>query len=349
MNARRKHSLIAIGLALGCATAALAQAQGAPVRYRLAVLKPMPGFDSSLAFAINNKGQVAFDSRRYRPEDEFEKERPSLWQNGKSTPIATPGSTYALARAINDRGWIAGAASGAAILKNGTVTKIDTQTAYSLGVSINSRGDVVGWTDDYWRTDPGAFLYRDGVVTNLAAYQMAAAFSINDRGQVAGRCTFARPDGDYDSFACIYAQQRAEVLRGGGLGNDSTAMDINLAGQVIGSHKTPNASHHHGFLYDKGVVTDLGARLPKDINEAGVIVGYTYKPNYQSSAFIRTGGSTYDLNGLTDNRGNFVLETANRINDRGEIVGNGRYRTGSGNSRAFVLRPILQAGASAAP
>ena len=118
----------------------------------------------------------------------------------------------------------------------------------------------------------------------------------------------------------------------------SQADSINDSGQIVGISDNV-AGIYRGFLYSNGTMQDLGC-LPNfgsseaiDINASGQVVGmlgdWTTNP-YTLHAFIDENGQMEDLNTLTTNLGGWVLQTAEAINDSGQIVG---YGTLNGNTR----------------
>ena len=85
----------------------------------------------------------------------------------------------------------------------------------------------------------------------------------------------------------------------------------------------------NGFLWQGGVLTDLGTFIPTDINTAGDVVG-----TVDSVAHVMRDGVLTDLNSLLPSGSGWVLTNANGINDSGRVVGSG---TIGGVTRGFVM------------
>ena len=147
---------------------------------------------------------------------------------------------------------------------------------------------------------------------------------------------------------------------------DSYAMGINDQGQIVG-FVARSGHEERAILWSGGRVTDLGSlRSPGDaggaaINNRGEVVGTAwYEPNVLSQfvhdhplrlkpllpmfshqgaehAFVYRAGRMADLNALIPARSGWILEGAQGINDRGQIVGVGQHH---GQERAFLLTPI---------
>ncbi|RJP61499.1 MAG: PEP-CTERM sorting domain-containing protein [Candidatus Auribacter fodinae] len=106
-------------------------------------------------------------------------------------------------------------------------------------------------------------------------------------------------------------------------GTESDARDINNSGRVVGSSYTVDAKFSHAFLYQSGIMTDLGV-LPggnssyaNGINDAGQIVGSSNTQN-NTAAFIYESGT---MQNLTASMPDIVHSFANQINNTGQIVG----------------------------
>jgi probable HAF family extracellular repeat protein len=98
------------------------------------------------------------------------------------------------------------------------------------------------------------------------------------------------------------------------------ALAINSAGQVVGASTLP-IGETHAFIWDRGVMTDLGT-LGGDfseahgINERGGVVGVSTTAEGESRAFLWEKGVMTDL-GTVGERSSVALA----INSRGQIVG----------------------------
>ena len=117
----------------------------------------------------------------------------------------------------------------------------------------------------------------------------------------------------------------ATLIDLGTLGGDfSTANDVNSAGQVVGYSYLADGTTERAFLWQSGVMTDLGT-LPgyslgsraNGINSAGQVVGTSSNGGSSVHAFLWQDGTMTDLGSLLGGSYN----AANDINDAGQIVG----------------------------
>src|SRR5262249_10255536 len=110
-------------------------------------------------------------------------------------------------------------------------------------------------------------------------------------------------------------------------GNNGRAHWINNAGEVVGFADLPGSTTHHGFLWRRGVMQDLGtvANQPCSnairINSRGQIVGRASDcMGGALHAFLWDNGSIVDLNDFVPPGSGLTLTEADHINDRGEIA-----------------------------
>ena len=209
------------------------------------------GFEDSIAYAINDLGQVVGGTTG----------------GGIFPELAFP--------------------NGAAFLyERGTATILNTNLEENyIAYGLNNLSQVVGIFGSLSR----AFLYDNGAITNLGTLpgdNYSSAEDINDLGQVVGNSGFS----DFSNVtAFLYSSTTGMTSLGRLFSTDSYsfALGINNLGQVVGWSGT-NFSPTSGdgvraFLYSDGVMQDLNSLVASDsdliltraqaINDRGEIVG----------------------------------------------------------------------------
>ena len=258
-----------------------------------------------------------------------------------------------LGRSINDSEQIAGydtdAANGDSSAWLGEAcafTSLGTLAGGSVSEAwgINDSGEIVGWSDNA-AGHRKAFFY-DGSITDLgtlAGRSDSEAAAVNASSEVAGTAlNFGVPP--TDRLAFIYLPAPAHTLGAGinGLGtlggDESVAIDVNDAGQVVGGAEDASGKMWP-FLWEAGVMTNLGAlggeselvtHRAQAVNSSGQVAGTSPTAAGASHAFIWESGSMTDLGTLPGGSSSWAFG----INDVGKIVGTADV-TG-GDYHAFI-------------
>ena len=368
-------------LAIPLSLAAQDKQNHRPVRYSLQVIGTLGGTFSE-AHGLNNKGSTAGQSLLVDsnfPLHAF------LWQKGAMVDLGTLGGQNSLVpvanHTVNERDAVIGNSETSTPDPNGEdlcglgtfficlpfVWQEDVLTALpTLGGNngnaggINNRGQIVG-TVETPNFDPcslpfaqqiQAVIWEHGVVQEVLpplGGTAAAANAINDNGQVVGESGCVSGN----TYAVIWQHGRAINLGSLGGVTGNLAFDINNKGQVVGQSDLPGDTLHHAFLWQKGVMTDLGSlsdALPTSqaigINNQGQVVGFSQNAaaeDASSVAVLWENGTITDLNTVIPAGSSLFLMEATAINDRGEIAGFGRLPNNPDDHRGFILIPCRAA------
>ena len=198
--------------------------------------------------------------------------------------------------------------------------------------AINNAGQVVGWDSDQ------PFVWKDGLTTPLSLLGSNAdgsqAVDINDKGQAVGYSNIRTTDESI--LHAVLWQPKGKnkdlgILPGG---KYSKASGINQSGQVVGWADTSNKMKH-AVLWQGGMIKDLGllqnnATQATKINNRGTVVGYSsitteYSSEIPDHGFVWKNGTMRDLNKLLPANSGWEINTARAINNRGQIVGEGKF------------------------
>ena len=228
----------------------------------------------------------------------------------------------------------------------------------SFATALSNSGQIVGtfWTDDSY-----AFLWKDGVTTQLPPdTTWSRASAINNNNQIVGEAgsgfngfneavywqdgvfnslnVQGNANGNNDLGQIVYyngSNGGAYLWDNGShilLGDASTGLtpfDINNSSQVVGLKSGSTSSNW--FLWENGVLTTLPINgMALAINDSGDIVGR----GPQNHAYLYRNGEAIDLNTMIDPSSGWVLNEAWGINNQNYVVGNGIL---NGNPRAFLL------------
>jgi len=265
----------------------------------------------------------------------------------------TPSTESSNANGINIEGLIVGDSTvpgqytHAVVFFNGTVKDLGTINGgqNSTAAAVNDLGQIVG-NSNISSTDnvtTHAFVTtRTGALKDLgtlAGTGSSAAFAINDFGVIVGQSTTA--SGDIHGFTY---QNKKFVDIGTLGGSTSAAVAVNQVGFVAGYATLPEDTNTHAIIYYRGKITDLGVLDQGDsfalaINDLGQVVGTSGLNSIDGviDAFIYFDGKLEDLNDLIDPSLGITLNSANAINDLGQIVVSGTDN--QGNAATFLLTP----------
>jgi probable HAF family extracellular repeat protein len=250
-----------------------------------------------------------------------------LWQEGVMTPLPTLGGNNAQAVGVNDLGQVVGFAEESTQYQNCSPPQtLDIQ--------------AVVWGPNW------------GEIRTLAPLPgdvSAWAIGINNYGQiigVSGQCVspnFNTPGATTPQHAVIW--QRGTVRSIGNLGGSSAfPWAINSNGQVVGQSWTTGDQTIDAFLWQGGVMSNLGA-VPGDfgsfafsLNDLGQVVGTSCSESFTCRAFLWQKGLMVDVNTLVIGSTSLYLVNGNDINSRGEIAAYG-FDQSSGEFHAALAIP----------
>jgi len=238
---------------------------------------------------------------------------------------ASDGNSCALA--VNDEGLVAGRAATGELVEwvDGNVVHLGVKGNVT---AVNGAGTVVGSINDGASTR--AFMYRDGVVTDLGnlgtdASAASSANAINAQGQIVG-----------NSNNHAFRYQAGAMTDLGTLGGSSSiAKGIDDRGDIVGmsadAHGTPTPFVYNGAMRALPAPTYSAAIA---INNRGQVIG----SGEGIYGYLLDNGTVTRLDTIpaVQAKGWRHLEPTG-INDRGWIVGTAT--TSTGDLRAFVLVP----------
>ncbi len=261
-----------------------------------------------------------------------------------------------MARAVNDRGEVAGWANTSAnpvdslsttrafVWRHGQTQALGTLGGRdSRAFGINKKGQIVGVSD---RADGTrhAFLFQRDAFTDLGTLpggSFSQAYAINADGDIAGVAGI----GSSGKHAVLW--RRGRIIDLGTLphGIASSAQAINSRDQVAGYSETPDGVH--AFLVANGRMQDLGTlgddpSLACGLNDQGQIVGASNVSPSARHAFFWQNGRMSDLNALVPPDSGWTLTQAYAINNAGQIVCAGHRARES--AHVLLLTPVNSTG-----
>ena len=192
----------------------------------------VPGALTTLAWRINNRGQVVGIYSDVDRQVPLRFLRGYIYEDGRFIRIDAPGVSTTFLNDINDRGQSTGQAFDAADPKNthyaflrerdGTFTRLPDVpgAAQTIHIGLNNRGQTAA-TAAFLSADGTfvtlrAFRYDDGEPTRIAVPGAVSTFAtaINDRGHIVGYYTDPAPGTTGPSAAAAAADGAAGMPRG---------------------------------------------------------------------------------------------------------------------------------------
>lgn len=266
------------------------------------------GGDYSLAEAINRNGDIVGESGSYAAPGGI---HAVLWHAGAISDLGTLGGN-SLATAINDTGVIVGSSelqpSGAqfraVMWSQGAMKVLPTLPGsyYDMPTVLNAAGNTAGYSVLPSGT-PHAVVWVNGTIQDLG---LGRAIALNSLGQVLVQGV----DAQGRSFPFIWDHGKKITFPATVL----TATALNDSGQVAGTYLPAGATAEHGFRWQKGVLTDLGALSPVSLNGQGQVLADS--ATTYGLAFVWDHGSVTQL---LPEVGAVAMPTL--INDNGLVAG----------------------------
>jgi probable HAF family extracellular repeat protein len=252
----------------------------------------------------------------------------------------------------------------------------------STATAANNLGQVVGW-DETRKTDSNCVLpqqleikavvyqpvvkpnervfYKPYALPTFPGDDLAAAFGINDNGDVVGMSgTCGTPDSyTLGVHAVLWRYGSVFDLASLGGKTNNAATVINNAGEIVGQSDLPgdvNSTRQcadvpgtRAVLWQNGKIINLGT-LPgdclssaSDINSQGQVVGVSCDDSYNCRAFLWDHGVMMDLNRLitsgSPTGSSLYLTGASGINDFGWIAGTAVDLSNQSFTPAFLAKP----------
>jgi probable HAF family extracellular repeat protein len=256
-----------------------------------------------------------------------------------------PPDSNSFAFDLNDAGVVVGTIESASDMRfmhafkwtAGTVEMLPTLGGdYSVARSISHSGLAVGAAQTVARCFH-AVVWKKGKASELQTLSngdTSYANAINNEGEIVGQSN----DGQnrqakavrwtVDGAVHVLPTQHGSVF--------SNALALNNRGQIVGFDNAEAA------LWTQSREIELGSfgdepNVALDVNDPGDVVGSSAEAEGRMRAFLWRKGHLYNLNRMVPASSGWVLLSAFRINNRGEILAHGFHQ---GQSRLCLLIPL---------
>lgn len=272
---------------------------------------------------INDRGEIAGSWGGLEEHDE----RALLFSGGRWHEISrgTPSDLNERGEVTVNQCWKRGCEALVVWLGGRRILPIvptDYEFPSAATTAINDLGEVIGssnWTGVRWVGD---------TITDLG-FDPAA---INETGQIAGRSIWSE-EAPF-SRAVLWTDGHPQILGSLG-GRDSTAVDVNEKGQVVGTSELADGTSH-AFLWSRDRLRDLGTlggrySRATAVNDRGQVIGVSQTADGTLHGFLWSKGKMRDLGTL----GGAETEPTD-LDDKGNVVG--WSETAAGTRHAFLWR-----------
>jgi probable HAF family extracellular repeat protein len=257
----------------------------------------------------------------------------AIWRLGKLIPLPTlPGGNNAQAYGLNNFGQIIGFSE----------TGVEDPTCATSVPFQVLRYEAVTW-------EPNGVIRK---LRPLRGDTVSFAFGINDQGQAVGASglcsnTPLPPNNQPNAPHAVLWEKDGSVVNLGSIDGASAniATSINDAGEVVGNSHLPDGTVHPFVWGRNSGIRDLGA-FPgalltvapccNTINNLGEVAGFWLDANFNQHPFLWQDNAYRDLNDLVAPGSPWLLQSAEAINDAGEITGQGLI---NGEEHAFLAIP----------
>lgn len=314
------------------------------------------GGKNCTAFALNNHSQIVGGSQIASGVTHA-----FLWDKGKIQDLGVlPGDKGSVAYALNDQGQAVGLSNDlnlpaslgiglannlgahAAVWNNKAITKLPVDGG-SMGFGIDNAGNTAGVIT---HGDVSTAFVLIG--THLTAFGGPFSRVTAIAGaQAAGTFYTAR-----DKSGMTYSHGfvwNAGHVRDLGLIDVVGVNALNDVGQVVGMATfnyalPPQKQHLEAFVWQNGKTRFLG-RLPGShlyssacgINSSGMIVGWSHAKEGYAEAVLWHNGQVINLNSCARVPHGYMLDMAQAVNDKGQILCRGYTFTGNFKGGSFLL------------